>query len=152
QTVSELRLRITKSAGTPLVTKIAAYNVTERESSAADDKLPIEKDWVEVVTAGQMNPGSSSEPPTVFDISKYVLKPGAYRVVIRNEKGEAVEAENIDFIVKDSVIENRVRKSEQNTLEYLLNRREQVTPDTPTKLRIKMKGAFSGSVMMRLAQ
>jgi alpha-L-fucosidase len=152
QTVSELRLRITKSAGVPLVTKIAAYNVTDRESvTAADNKLPIEKDWVEVITAGQMNPGSSAEPPTVFDISKYVLKPGEYRVVIRNAKGEAVEAETIDLIVKDSVIENRVRKSERNVSEYLLNRQEQVTPDTPTKLRIKMKGTFSGSVMMRLA-
>jgi alpha-L-fucosidase len=152
QTVSELRLRITKSAGTPLVTKIAAYNVTAGKSvTAADDKLPIEKDWVEVVTAGQMNPGSSSEPPTVFDISKHILKPGEYRVVIRNEKGEAVEAETIDLIVKDSVIENRVRKSERNASEYLLNRQEQVTPDTPTKLRIKMKGKFSGNVMMRLA-
>ncbi|MDR3232468.1 MAG: hypothetical protein LBT46_02155, partial [Planctomycetaceae bacterium] len=133
--------------------KIAAYNVTDRESAtAADDQLPIEKNWVEVVTAGQMNPGSSSEPPTVFDISKHILKPGEYRVIIRNEKGEAVEAESIDLIVKDSVIEDRVRKNPNQQSEYLLNRQEQVTPDTPTKLRIKMKGNFSsGSVMMRLA-
>jgi len=151
QEVSAIRLRVTKSVGTPLVTRLAAFHVTDLDGTIADEPgvvYPIEQDWVEVM---RWTPELLSRSKGVFDISPHIRRPGEFRMVFKNEEGDLVEMEKVDLIVKELVAESRVRKNSDNNSEYLLYRMEQVTDQTPTKLRIVPKDkTSSGAVYMRL--
>ena len=151
QKVSEIRLRITKSVGTPIVTRLAAFYVTDLDGVVSQDtsiSYPIEKDWVEVM---KWTPELVNRSKGIFDISPHIRKPGEFRMVFKNEVGDVVEMEKVELIIKDQVAEDRVRKNKDNDLEYLLYRMEQVTDQTPTKLYIVPKDKTeSGSVYMKL--
>ncbi|WP_437222719.1 alpha-L-fucosidase [Planctomicrobium sp. SH661] len=153
QKVAALRLRVTKSAGEPILTRIAAYAVEGIEDELIDiqeSDNPIEHDWVEVIT---WTPDLLEQNQGIFDISKHIRKPGEFRMTITDAEGNFVEMENVELIIRDRLAKDRVRKNSQEDSEYLLYRMEQVTKETPTRLKLTPRDKeVNGTVRLKLAK
>ncbi|HWL07519.1 MAG TPA: alpha-L-fucosidase [Planctomicrobium sp.] len=153
QEVTALRLRVTKSADEPIVTRLAAYaveGIEEELNATQESDNAIERDWVEVIA---WTPELIEQNHGIFDISKHIKKPGEFRMTITDAEGNLVEMENVELFIQDRLAKDRVRKNSHEDSEYLLYRMEQVTKETPTKLKIVPRDkTVKGTVRLRLAK
>lgn len=142
-TVSRLRLRVTKAAGTPLIRRFAAYEVAGAAARSHLEPGPWQRcgSW----TARSFLDGKAS---LRLDLSPFIPEPGQYEVKFEQTGGQsAFRLSQVSLFYEGEAATPGLLTALPIPFHYNVNRTAQVTRETSSVLKAEMDGTDSEGVV-----
>jgi alpha-L-fucosidase len=137
ETLSRVRLVVTRSVETPIIRRLAAYHVDDGGSSptqSAQDSLARQWTRLTVLEAGAL--GAEWKTWTI-DLTPGIRAPGEFEFEVCGTGGEGrLEVRQVELLIAGQVIEDRVKPVVSNPCRFHIYRMEQTTADSPSAARV----------------